>query len=716
MDPKDSFKQTKGFALRPTLVTAVICVVLLASGLVGTFAFFQSKAIINTLWTNLADLVSKAITERTLGFLRPAIAFLNFSVQLENEKTISKISKGQPNTLLEYCYAAVQTNPDVAGVSFSFPSGDFIGAYRGEEQDEITLTLRDYLGETTQGQAKTRIRNFRVGEEGKPILIEDYLGSYDPRTRPFWKTGIESPEGGWTLPYAFWTGDETGVAYAKPQISQGTFSGMWAVKYRLKKLSDYLSSLKKTYTGPIALFSDQGVLIATSEGNPPIYDPSNPSKKLQQLMSAKLFYEQPKIQLLIRAWKHATLSSNPSSLFHYGPYLGDLTSFPKNSNIPWNILTLMPEKELFAPVIDQAWHNFFIALSLCFLCILAAAIFFGHISKKLKEIAYEMHKIKYFNFSDRLLSKSPSFVKEINMMNHSTDSLKVGVQSFAKYVPVQQVQDLINSGHAATLGGNKQELTMLFTDLESFTSLAEQIPPKELVEILEQYLTSMSDVIISLKGTVDKYVGDSIVSFWGAPKPMKDHAQCACRSALIMKKNLLLLWKKWEKENKPLLRQRIGINTGTVIVGNIGSPTRMDYTVIGDQVNLASRLEGLNKIYGTDILIGETTAKLVETQFLIRPVDWVAVSGKKEGGLIHELIDFIDHASERQTNAIHMYKTALYMYKNRQFTEASQGFDQANELFGGNDGPSKVLREKCRQFAVSPPPDDWTGFTFIKDK
>jgi len=710
----EGFKENKGFSLRPTLVTSVIFIILLASGLVGGFAYYQSKSIINHLWHHLANLISQSITEKTQNFLSPAVPFLKFSSELESSEVITNVTRENPVTLMEYSYAGMDTHPDFASISFSYPDGTMIGAYKDPKNNRILVTQRRITNEDPQ--SKTLVETYAKGKDKEFELIETTYNNYDPRERPFWKTGLEKPQGGWTPPYHFWTGNEPSIAYVQPEYNKSSLQGMWVVEFHLRSISDYLSKLTQTFAGPIALITDNDIMIASSEGDPPISGHIQQEVSPEELLKGKYFFAQPKVQLLLNAWNYAKSPEVAPNLFSYNSYLGDITRFSMDSTVSWNILTMISERQLFAPIIAQAWHALYVALGLCLLCILMGALFFGHISKRLKEIAYELDLIKNFKFTPRLFSARPSLVREINMMNNAVDTMKTGIQSFAKYVPVQLVQELIKTGHAASLGGKKKELTILFTDLADFTSLAEKMPPNDLLHILDQYLQSMSEIIILHKGTVDKYIGDSILAFWGAPKLLNNHAESACMAALVMKKNLVKLWGQWEKEKMPLLHQRIGINTGDVIVGNIGSPARMDYTVIGDHVNLASRLEGLNKLYSTDILIGDGTAKQIGPHFLVRPVDWVAVKGKSESGLVHHLICLKDEASPSQQLGVDTYIEAFKLYESRRFVEAKSKFDRANELLGGQDGPSLVLAERCLSYAKEPPPSTWKGFFIAKEK
>ncbi len=212
-------------------------------------------------------------------------------------------------------------------------------------------------------------------------------------------------------------------------------------------------------------------------------------------------------------------------------------------------------------------------------------------------------------------------------------------QTFSKFVSKSVVDELLKDPSKIKLGGEKKILTVLFSDIRGFTSISEQLTPEELVEHLNVYLQEMTDIVIKYYGTLDKYVGDEIMAFWGAPVETDDHALMACKSALEMMVDLQKMNEKWEAEKKPTLNIGIGINTGDMVVGNMGSSSRMDYTLMGDNVNLGARLEGTNKVYGTNIIISEYTYQYVKDDVIARELDLIRVKGKEMPVKIYELIE-----------------------------------------------------------------------------
>jgi adenylate cyclase len=264
------------------------------------------------------------------------------------------------------------------------------------------------------------------------------------------------------------------------------------------------------------------------------------------------------------------------------------------------------------------------------------------------------------------------------------------------------------------LGGDKKDLSVLFSDIRGFTTFSESIQPEMLVKLLNEYLTAMTDIIFRYEGTLDKYMGDAIMAIYGAPLPQPDHARRACLTAIDMMDELRMIQIKWEKDGYPRLDIGIGINSGIMVVGNMGSVRRFDYTVMGDSVNLASRLEGLNKIYGTNVIIGEETYERVKNSAVCREIDLVRVKGKTQPVKIYELMA-MDGASDEIQSLASAFQKAIRYYRARRFAEAGQMFKQILHMHAA-DGPTKLYLQRCALLAKNPPPPEWDGVFTITHK
>ena len=287
--------------------------------------------------------------------------------------------------------------------------------------------------------------------------------------------------------------------------------------------------------------------------------------------------------------------------------------------------------------------------------------------------------------------------------------------AFSTYLAPSVVAQLIKSPDRLVLGGEERIITAFFSDVQGFTSISEAMTPKELVELLNEFLTEMTDVILGHEGTVDKFEGDAIIAFFGAPNTLPDHAARACKACIDMQKKLVRLRAKWKAENRPELKMRIGLNTGSAVVGNMGSRSRMDYTMMGDTVNTAARLEGVNKIYGTFTMISDATFSYAKDEIFVRELDSISVVGKGEPVVAYELIGYPDEVEDTVKSVVRHYADGLLAYRNQRWEEAVSLFSEALSL-APDDGPSQTMLSRCRAFKDSPPGKDWDGVFTMTSK
>ncbi|MGQ9693844.1 MAG: CHASE2 domain-containing protein [Thermodesulfobacteriota bacterium] len=287
--------------------------------------------------------------------------------------------------------------------------------------------------------------------------------------------------------------------------------------------------------------------------------------------------------------------------------------------------------------------------------------------------------------------------------------------AFQYYLSPPVVEQMLRNPERLKLGGEKKELTVLFSDIRGFTSFSEQMAPENLVKFLNEYLSKMTEIVFKYDGLLDKYMGDAIMAIWGAPLEQPDHPLRACYTALDMVGELSILREKWRNQGMPALNIGVGINTGLMVVGNMGSEKRFDYTVMGDSVNLGSRLEGLNKLYGTSIIVSEFTYSLVKEEILGRELDLVRVKGKDQPVRIYELLARFPVATPAQRELAQEFQAALVAYHNRQWLKAETIWKDILQKFAA-DEPSKLYIERCQMLMKNPPPPDWDGVYSIITK
>jgi len=337
---------------------------------------------------------------------------------------------------------------------------------------------------------------------------------------------------------------------------------------------------------------------------------------------------------------------------------------------------------------------------------LIAAILIGGVAtlrmirRGLGQIEQQTARMRRFEFS---ASGIESPFRDVSAVLEGLERAKTAVRAMGKYVPIDLVHQLYEANREPVLGGELCDVSLMFTDIKEFTNLAERLSPDDLARILGSYLEVMTTAIQAHSGTVDKYIGDAVMVIWNSPSPCPDHALKACYAALACIEATRELFDSPQWAGMPRLVTRFGLHRDEVMVGHFGAPDRMSFTALGDGVNLASRLESLNKQYGTTIIVSETIYSAAAAEFDFRLLDRVAVKGKSRGIEVYELLGIAGKPGSHVTVA-RTYEKALQLYSSREFGEAIELLE--NQL---EDGPSAVLTERCRRLIDQPPPEGWDG-------
>ncbi|MEO5339567.1 MAG: adenylate/guanylate cyclase domain-containing protein [Magnetococcus sp. MYC-9] len=280
--------------------------------------------------------------------------------------------------------------------------------------------------------------------------------------------------------------------------------------------------------------------------------------------------------------------------------------------------------------------------------------------------------------------------------------------AFGQYLSPKVVDILVKDPSKLSLGGESREMTAFFSDVAGFSTISEKLTPEELVQLLNEYLTAMCDIIARTDGTVDKFEGDAIIAFWGAPLDQPNHATLACYACIDMAKHMVQMREKLVAEGRPRMTVRMGVNSGRMVVGNMGSKQRMDYTIMGDAVNLAARLEGANKFYNSGTMISDATYQQAKDHIEARELDIVRVVGKNEPVTIYQLLDRKGELDPTMGEILARYNRGRKAYKAKDFATALRHFETILEL-DANDGPGLTYIARCKEYLDNPPPADWDG-------
>ena len=370
----------------------------------------------------------------------------------------------------------------------------------------------------------------------------------------------------------------------------------------------------------------------------------------------------------------------------------------------WIIGIVVPRSHYLGGLLALRDRLLLVSLAIMLALLAGGLIVLRAVKRGQGQIARESEKderVVEFGAGADHLRVSPRTVSEVL---ESFEKAKNAMRAMGKYVPLDLVRQLFREKSEPMLGGELTEISIMFTDIKDFTSAAEKLTPNELADALGRYLEVMAGIIHrDYRGTIDKYIGDAIMTIWNAPTREPDHARLACLAALHCRDAALALSRSEGWRGLPPFETRFGLHRDTAMVGHFGSPDRLSYTAIGDAVNLASRLEGLNKQYGTSILVSESIRDAAG-EFEYRLLDWVAVKGKRNAIKIYELLAQRERPGEPASEFVTRYEQAFALYVGRDFAGALRLLE-----LQANDPPSVVLGERCREFLAEPPPADWAG-------
>lgn len=609
------------------------------------------------LYSSAQDLLNK-----TGGLIKVEITnYLgNIQSQTENGAEFLKkniISLQKEGELKQYLINLVVNQPTISGAYVSSATGSFYSVKRGLVKNKFSLRI---INRDTQPfyQIDGIMDNYgNILSSTKTFDLQ-----YDPRLRPWYKEVVAKRDFGWSNIYKFARGiDIYGVTASKPVYDKnGELQTIFSIDATVNIFSNYISRLSVT-PNTFLYVADSNNNIITA--NKVIANEELTPTEVDSLRNLTIPWVKYSLELFNKETKKIFQFK-----FNGNLYLANYEKLPGFFGDSAIIGIVLPLDDVIGPLKKNVVHLLLITIVLLLLGLLFANILAKKLSRPIVALADDAKEIAKMKIGKD--SEVKSWIIEVIDMTTAFNLMKHALRSFVRYVPFTLVKQLVQSGEVAKVGGKNKDVTLLFADVQGFTSLSETMPPAVLMEFLSEFFEGMTRVINKSKGTIDKYIGDSIMAFWGAPVDDEAHAANACRCALQMFRALNEINQQWLKQGKPQLHIRIGINSANVIVGNVGSSDRLSYTVIGDGVNLASRLEGLNKIYGTSILVGENTYKQVKQfadEFAFRLIDEVAVRGKKLGGRVYELLNF--------EAVVNIFGNNLTEY-NSSFMEAFQLYQQ----------------------------------------
>jgi adenylate cyclase len=580
----------------------------------------------------------------------------------------------------------LQAQPTISWVAFGFPDRSFSAAHKlGESAVEML--------DISSGGSELRIDHYEYAGMDVKFRERRFAETkYSVTDQEWYRLASQSDDEDWFKLTTHPGGERPAVALAGPIDIDQKRAGVLAIIIELTRVSNFLSQLTVGKSAGAFILDRDGTAIAA------------PDAEADELNALKTSH--PLFPVAVAAIRQAGQSydTDKGRAFHTNlmrdgkAYQAVLTpiSFPG-----WSLVTVVPESEFLGPVQDTI-RKLLIGLAVLIVIagLLSAWLAQRLIAAPLIKVVNEVRHVERFDLDK--VERHSSQLTEIENLSAAIADMALGLAAFRKYIPADLVKRLISDGNGARLGGVVRPMSVMFVDLAGFTGMSERLGDR-IIPLLSRYFDAVSLEVQNNGGTIDKFIGDAVMAFWGAPALNPDHALDCCRAALACQRAVRELG--LVDDQGRTVEIRIGINSGDMLVGNIGSEVRLNYTVIGDAVNVASRLEGTNKIYGSRIIIGPETRKLAGDRIAVRELDRLAVYGRAGGLQIYELLGIASQDAETP-DWVRFYESALGSYRARDFTAAIAQFEKAQSL-RKHDQASSLMIERCKRALASPAGDDW---------
>jgi adenylate cyclase len=709
-------------SLRVTLLTVLLSLTLFTVLVVGGSGYLNMRSTAHELTDDLLAQVGGRVDQHVEDFVKTAHRQTGL---LQHLSKSGLLDLNHSQLFANFAYEIVHSLPILSGVYYIRPDGTAVFVMRSPETKRITVREVQHTpdGKGWQFHVST-IEEFRSGKAGVGFTNP----GFDVRLMPSFTTATRERQATWSDTYQFFgergTLSYPGVAYGMPLYNaDGSLRGVVGIGFNTYALCDFLKELDDATLGYAFLIEvradGERKLIAHPNKNAILRDDTVQGQALHAELMPLKDVPDPVVPVLVNLIpKSANLTDPGFHSTHFEvngvKYLGGYRGLQARDESPhWLIGVVIPEEEVLGDAHSHLRISLFIGAGVLLVASLLSIWTAAQVARPLEALVHDTEAIARLDLQPR--PTGHSIIVEVDRLANATEDMKTSLRSFRKYVPADLVGKLMQSGQEAELGGERRRLTIYFSDIANFTTISEAMDPEKLVEHLGEYLQALSEQILLSGGTVDKYIGDAIMAFWGAPQEMPENALAACRAAIRNQQVLARLREKWKQEGKPLFFARIGINTGEVVVGNIGSAARLNYTVIGDAVNLASRLEGLNKFYGTATMISEMTYEEAKDSIIARPLDWVSVKGKSHGVLVFELLGLKGETEASLVELAEMFGKALHAYRGQKWDEAMGGFQRVLARWP-NDEPAKEMIRRCEEYRMMPPGADWDGVHHMEEK
>jgi adenylate cyclase len=707
---KNWFQKIKTFRVKHVIIFINVISLVFSAGIILISMWISSSKNAQELSEALISEIQGAISNRLINYFDP-IAEMNSrtSYLISNFFTNPLENREGERDLFAYYNEILRTSPQVKMAYYSDAYGNLMMLNRMDDGSFSKRRVRNDGKTITTTWDHVNIMYY--GNYSNSVL--DATEGYDPRKRGWYVIAQEQRRLSWTPVYIFATDHLPGFTSVVPFYdSSGTLAGISALDITVDEISRFLATMYPTPGTKIALVDSAHNLVAfqaTGGDLDKLFTKTVDEKGVEafDIRSLDMFPDED-----VRYILGETLDGGggPQTVKYGGSlYRSVLAPITIGNGLELLIGIIIPEEDIIGNVKRNLFYVTLFSLGILVVIIIISSLFSNSIARPMQRLSEEMSKVRDFQLDSSALIPTP--LVEIIDIHDAFEGMRTGLRNFKRYVPSDLVAQLINQDIEAKIGGEKRELSIFFSDIANFTSISEKISPENLVQQLRVYFKNVSKTILDTNGTIDKYIGDSVMAFWGAPVQSKNHAEMACKSAVNIQTILHAIFRKWTNTGKYPFYTRIGIHTGEAVVGNMGYEERLNYTVLGDSVNLASRLEGVNKLYGTRIIVSQNTWEQCNGLFEFRRLDKISVKGRHESIMIYELYSGKDEIEKPLRKLFSYYEKGLEYYFARNFQEALKYFAVVLK-YRHTDGPSRVMRDRCLRYRALSLPADWDG-TFV---
>ncbi len=632
---------------------------------------------------------------------------------------------------LEAMIRLLEARPYIFSVFVGYASGEWIqvSAPRGDADVSAAFQVPD--------GAELVIRTISLDRDGKRHQYLRYLDAdrhvvgarserdpaYDPRPRGWYVNAIAAKDALFSEPFVFFRLQKPGITASRRLIGG---SGVVGVAITLSNFADFLSDLNPSPNASVFLFDSQAQVLARQDEPAPTVPPgageANPSEPAGLPKADEL--GDPILEAVVRDALAAPGGRPATKRLELDgrTYLARVEPVGLELGLDQFVAVVAPLSDFTGHIERMQRRSIVAALVALAVALPLIFVIARRVAAKLAALATEADKVRAFELEEPV--EVESLFLEVHNLSRAFGAMKQAVSVFGRYVPKALVREIVQSGTAPELGGQRQEITVLFTDIADFTRIAEETAPEDLMLRTSEYFEALGSVLSRHRGVVDKYIGDAIMALWNAPGRDDDHVAHACAAVLACRDVSRELADSWSQRAIPPFQTRFGLHCGEAVVGNLGGADRIDFTAVGGTINLASRLEALNKRYGTEILVSGDIAARVGDRFVMRRIDRVQPVGVASPTDIYELIasrpgdaDLPEEmaAGQADRELCALWDRAYAIYLDRDWQGALAAFEALLERFP-QDAPSRALVDRCRAFADSPPGPGWDGVTRLSRK